>query len=72
MLPGLLGIACASPSAPCSNFAASVSRRVSPRLFSILIIVEANPGLKQSQLPPPRTSTAPACAGARQARGARP
>jgi DNA-binding MarR family transcriptional regulator len=52
MLPGLLGYRLRlAQRAVFEDFAASVGHaEVSPGLFGILIIVEANPGLKQSQL----------------------
>jgi len=52
MLPGLLGYRLRlAQRAVFEDFTASVGHaEVSPGLFGILIIVEANPGLKQSQL----------------------
>jgi DNA-binding MarR family transcriptional regulator len=52
MLPGLLGYRLRlAQRAVFEDFAASVGQAdVSPGLFGILIIVEANPGLKQSEL----------------------
>jgi len=52
MLPGLLGYRLRlAQRAVFADFAASVGQaEVSPGLFGILIIVEANPGLKQSEL----------------------
>jgi DNA-binding MarR family transcriptional regulator len=52
MLPGLLGYRLRlAQRAVFEDFAASVGHaEISPGLFGILIIVEANPGLKQSQL----------------------
>jgi DNA-binding MarR family transcriptional regulator len=51
MLPGLLGYRLRlAQRAVFEDFAASVGLDVSPGLFGILIIVEANPGLKQSEL----------------------
>jgi len=52
MLPGLLGYRLRlAQRAVFEDFAAGVGHaEISPGLFGILIIVEANPGLKQSQL----------------------
>lgn len=52
MLPGLLGYRLRlAQRAVFADFAASVGTAdISPGLFGILIIVEANPGLKQSEL----------------------
>lgn len=51
MLPGLLGYELRlAQRAVFAAFGEVVSRDISPGLFGILVIVEANPGLKQTEL----------------------
>lgn len=52
LLPGLLGYRLRlAQRAVFDDFAASIERAdISPGLFGILVIIEANPGLKQSEL----------------------